>query len=213
MQVPIFPLPNVVFFPRTILPLHVFEPRYRRLVNDVLGGDRRFAVFLLKPATEAEPFDSPALFDVGCLGEIIRAEALEDGRFNLLLLGLVRIRIQEFVTEVPYRVIGARVDPDRDEAEPEPAARDAFRELVRRYARDVLERDPGPALDDEPLETLVNSAAANLEVGACERQALLQLRSLSKRMSRVSELMGERIRMRRLIRDAGVARPADPRLN
>jgi Lon protease-like protein len=213
LHVPIFPLPNVVFFPQTILPLHVFEPRYRRLVNDVLGGDRRFAVFLLKPGEGRDALGAPAPFEFGCLGEIVRADALPDGRFNLLLIGLVRIRIQEFLSDVPYRMVGATLVPEGGGGELDAAGGGDFRGLVRRYFRGVLGRRTGPDLADQPLATLVNTAAANLETSVYERQGLLELESLPERMARVAELMTEQIEARRAIQLARSTRPPDPRVN
>ncbi|MFN2433438.1 MAG: LON peptidase substrate-binding domain-containing protein [Gemmatimonadota bacterium] len=208
---PIFPLPDVVFFPKTVLPLHVFEPRYRRLVNDVLGGDRRFAVVLLKPGQAPEE-QRAAPFDVGCLGEIVRADALPDGRFNLLLAGIVRIRIREFVTEVPYRVVGAALQPDEGADRLEPAA-EAFRHLVQRYFRAVLRRPTGPELREQELDCLVNTAAANLRGEALERQRLLETGSLPERMRSVAERMREQLETHRVLRLAADTRPADPRVN
>jgi Lon protease-like protein len=181
-------------------------------VNDVLGGDRRFAVFLLKPGQEADYMGSPAPFEVGCLGEIVRAEALEDGRFNVLLLGVARIRIAEFLTEVPYRVVGATLLPEL--TAPPPGSDDqAFRTLVTRYFRTVLNRETGGDVGEQPLETLVNTAAANVETDVLERQRLLETGSLGDRLARVSELMEEQIVSRRVIFDARPLRPTDPRVN
>jgi len=182
-------------------------------VNDVLGGDKRFAVFLLKPGQEAEEQALPAPFQVGCLGEIVRAEALEDGRFNILLMGLVRIRIEEFLTDVPYRVVGARLLPEASGA-PAPAAGDeAFRSLLARYFKVVLSRATGAGLGEQPLETLVNTAAANVETDVYERQRLLEATTLHERMTRVASIMEEQILARRAIHGARASRPSDPRVN
>jgi Lon protease-like protein len=181
-------------------------------VNDVLGGDKRFAVFLLKPGQEADYLGSPAPFEVGCLGEIVRAEALEDGRFNVLLMGVARIRIEEFLTEVPYRVIGATLLPERT-APPAESDDQAFRTLLGRYFRTVLNRATGGGVGEQTLETLVNTAAANVETDVLERQRLLEAGSLTDRLERVSELMEEQIVARRAILQARPLRPSDPRLN
>lgn len=213
LHVPIFPLSDVVFFPQTILPLHVFEPRYRQLVNDVLGGDKRLAVCLLRPSGERDPLGAPAPFEIGCLGEIVRADALTDGRFNVLLLGLVRIRIAELLTEVPYGVVGAVLTPEREGDELEAGAGAAFRGLVARYFRIVLRREAGPAFTEQPIATLVNTAAANLAADVYERQSLLETGCLRKRMRRVSGLMAEQLETRRVIGLARDVRPLDPRVN
>jgi Lon protease-like protein len=105
----LFPLPNVVLFPQVMLPLHVFEPRYRQMTADALDDDRLMAVVLLKPGWEAEYEQRPALHPVACLGKIVADKRLEDGRYNLWLRGLSRARIvEELDREKPYR--SARVE-------------------------------------------------------------------------------------------------------
>jgi Lon protease-like protein len=88
VRIPVFPLAGALLFPRTQLPLHIFEPRYRTMVRDALAGDR--LIGMVQPRDSKEP---PALFGTGCLGHIEAAEELEDGRFNLVLAGLSRFRI------------------------------------------------------------------------------------------------------------------------
>src|SRR5918995_3498649 len=92
--VPIFPLPDVTFFPRTLLPLHVFEARYRAMVIDVLERDRRLAVVKLRPGYEASYEGKPAVHPVAGLGEIVSCERLATGRYNILLQGECRALIE-----------------------------------------------------------------------------------------------------------------------
>ena len=91
--VPVFPLPNVVLFPGVVCPLHVFEPRYREMVTDVLAGERLIALALLRPGWEAEYEGAPAVHEVACVGRVAAAEPLRDGRFNILVQGEERVRI------------------------------------------------------------------------------------------------------------------------
>jgi Lon protease-like protein len=113
MSVPLFPLPDVVFFPETVLPLHLFEPRYRQMITDCLAGDRRLAVVMLRPGWERDYHGRPPVHAVAGAGEIIHAERLADGRYNVLLDGRMRIRIEGEVSgERPYRV--ARAHPVAD---------------------------------------------------------------------------------------------------
>ena len=95
----LFPLPNLVFFPQVVQPLHIFEPRYRQMTADALEGDRLIALALPKPGWEPAYAQSPPLYSVACLGKIIADQKLEDGRYNLLLRGLSRIQI---VHEIPH---------------------------------------------------------------------------------------------------------------
>ena len=95
----LFPLPNMVFFPQAVQPLHIFEPRYRQLTADALAGDRLIALVLPKPGWEADYGASPNVHAVACLGKIIAEQKMDDGRYNLLLRGLCRIQI---VHEIPH---------------------------------------------------------------------------------------------------------------
>lgn len=100
----LFPLPNVVLFPHLILPLHIFEPRYRQMTTDALAGDRFIAMVLLQAGWESEYDSRPAICPVGCLGRIQADQRLPDGRFNIQLRGLTRIRIlQELDNGKLYR--------------------------------------------------------------------------------------------------------------
>ncbi len=91
----LFPLPNVVLFPHVMQPLHIFERRYRQMTADALGGDRLIAMALLRPGYEADYEGRPPLYPVVCLGRIVAEQQLDDGRFNILLRGLSRGRIEE----------------------------------------------------------------------------------------------------------------------
>src|SRR3954470_24360560 len=87
----LFPLRNLALFPHAVQPLHVFEPRYRRMTARALAGDRLIALVLLKPGWEADYDNHPAVHPVACLGRIVADQRLDDGRYNLLLRGLSRI--------------------------------------------------------------------------------------------------------------------------
>ena len=104
--VPLFPLPNVVLFPRAVLPLHIFEERYRAMIGDALAGDRRIAMALLKPGWERDYYARAAIEPVVCIGEILTHEQLADGKYNLLLQGIHRARIvREFrEDDLLYRI-------------------------------------------------------------------------------------------------------------
>lgn len=95
----LFPLPNLVLFPQVVQPLHIFEPRYRQMTADALAGDRLIGMVLLRPGWEPDYDQRPAVHGVACLGKIIAEQRLDDGRYNLLLRGVARIRI---LHEVPH---------------------------------------------------------------------------------------------------------------
>ena len=125
---PIFPLPGLTFFPHTLLPLHIFEARFRAMVSDSLARDRRLAVVGLKPGYEAAYEGKPAVYQVAGAGEIIQWERLATGRFNILLRGDNRIWIEvELPTDTLYRVVRARVLEDEIPDGADPLAREVQR--------------------------------------------------------------------------------------
>jgi hypothetical protein len=114
IHIPIFPLPDVVLFPHTTLPLHIFEPRYRQMVQDCLTGDRRLAMGLLKPGWEKDYYGRPPIHAIAGAGEIVQHEALPDGRFNIVVRGTMRIGVtSELPPDLPYRVVRAKPLVDR----------------------------------------------------------------------------------------------------
>ena len=187
LRVPVFPLAGALLFPRTQLPLHIFEPRYRAMTRDALAGDR--LIGMIQPKDHAE---APALFEVGCIGRIGACEELDDGRFNLVLEGLSRFRIaREALVETLYR----QVDADRSgfDEEEEPVLGLAQRAEVEREARRyadalgyMVEWAEVSRLDDEML---VNGIAqiAPLDVGS--KQALLEATSLADRADLLVQFM------------------------
>lgn len=186
-RVPIFPLGGAILFPRTHLPLHIFEDRYRAMVEDALAGSGRIA--MIQPRDE---FDPPGLYQVGCVGELVGVEELDDGRYNIMLLGSHRFRlIAEVDGGTPYRQADIDLAAFED-AEPEPLA-SIQRAEVEREARKFGD-SLGLAVDWEAVgrlddEMLVNSIAqiAPFDVGA--KQALLETVELKDRADLVVQLM------------------------
>jgi Lon protease-like protein len=188
IRVPVFPLAGALLFPRAQLPLHIFEERYRAMVRDALGSDSLIA--MIQPKDEGEP---PGLFDVGCIGRIVGAEELEDGRFNIVLEGVARFRIAaEADVTTPYRQVDADRSGFGDDAEPQPLASIQRAELEResrRYA-DAL----GYAVDWAEVgnlddEMLVNSIAQIAPFDCGSKQALLEAADLSVRADLLVQFM------------------------
>src|SRR5712671_5904818 len=111
---PLFPLPNVVLFPKGVLALHVFEPRYRTMMADVLKGDQTLCMALLKPGWEADYHGSPEVYGVACVGRVVQHHLLEGGRYNVTLRGEAKVAIEGIKTDQPYRVARVReIEEDR----------------------------------------------------------------------------------------------------
>ena len=186
-RVPIFPLGGAILFPRAQLPLHIFEERYRAMVEDALAGPGRIA--MIQPLDEG---DSPRLYQVGCVGELVGVEELEDGRYNIMLLGSNRFRlIAEADAGTPYRQ--ADIDLAAFDDEEPPPLSIAQRADVEREARrfgDAL----GLAVDWEAVsrlddEMLVNAIAQVAPFDISAKQALLEEESLAGRADLVVQLM------------------------
>ena len=111
LVVPLFPLPNVVFFPRAVLPLHIFEERYKTMTADALAGNRLVAMALLRPGWEKNYYARAAIEPVVCVGKIVNSERLEDGKYNFLLHGRSRARIIEEEASTPYRIARVQTLP------------------------------------------------------------------------------------------------------
>ena len=140
-EIPIFPLPNVVLFPTALLPLHIFEPRYRAMVADALESERLIGMVMLRPGWEPRYEEAPDVYPIGCAGFITHADRLPDGRFNIMLRGLEKFRI---VGERPAREGGERYRMARVESIVErpsgvtAASRDARLRLERLLARRTI---------------------------------------------------------------------------
>lgn len=107
LEVPVFPLPDLWLFPFVVLPLHVFEPRYREMVEDSLDGPGRIVIATVQEGAEGEISGSPPFYPVAGLGEIGRHERVEDGRFYIWLFGLGRVRVEEIESDRLYRRVRA----------------------------------------------------------------------------------------------------------
>ncbi len=181
----IFPLAGAILFPRMQLPLHIFEPRYRALVSDAMARDRRIG--MVQPRGAGEP---PPLFDVGCVGRIAHVEALDDGRYNIVLEGIANFRIvRELEVTTPFRQVEAELAPDLP-AEPLALAQRASLETEsRRYAEAqgyAVDWNAVSRLDDE---SLVNGIAQIAPFDAAAKQALLEAPNLEERTELIVQLM------------------------
>jgi Lon protease-like protein len=189
LRVPLFPLAGALLFPRTQLPLHIFEQRYRDMVRDAIDGAGRIG--MIQPQRDDDDNRAP-LYAVGCVGDIVSIEELDDGRFNIVLMGSERFRlIGEADSDAAYRCADIDIQAF-DDSEPDPLSLGARAEVEREARRlgDVL----GLAVDWAGVnrlddETLVNAIAqiAPFDIGA--KQALLEEATLAGRADLLVQLM------------------------
>jgi Lon protease-like protein len=190
-HLPVFPLPDVVMFPHALMPLHIFEPRYRKLTRDALAGNRLMGLALLiEDEVMGEP--PPRFAPILGVGEIVMAQELPDGRFNLVLRGRTRVRLdRELETEEPYRLIVATEIPDET-----PRGRDdlgdaetTLRSLIFGLA-DALPEGGELLKQVVSAQTsaaeLVNVVAAALVADTGSRQRLLETTNILARIESVS---------------------------
>jgi len=190
-RVPVFALPNVVFFPKTYLPLHIFEPRYRQMVADASVGGQCVAMALLKEGWETDYYGHPAIYPIGCVGRLVSVQPLADGRSNILLQGLERFEIQEEFFEKPYREARVVVKPAAVEPSLAPEVRQALMTVLEKYlrAREDAATWEGLFRNDVNDEILVNTLSTYLDCTPLEKQFLIEAEGLHQRARRLSDLI------------------------
>ncbi len=207
-----------MFFPKTLLPLHVFEPRYRTMIADAIRGDQTLCVALLKPGWEADYEGSPEVHAVACVGTIVMHEELSDGRYNIVLKGNERVMIERYEQMTPYRIARLRpLESDKAWVEGPGVAREseelleAFRSSQRARA-DSVEFSAALRAGGSP-ESILNSIAMHLDVEARTRQFLLEIDSVGARYRSVLKILKQSLTNQDRIDGARHREPEDPREN
>jgi Lon protease-like protein len=219
----VFPLPHVVLFPDTLLPLHVFEPRYRALVKSALEGSGRFVMAILKPGYEDDYHGSPDVYRCACAGRIVDHELLPDGRSDLILQGERVVEIEEFVSDAPFRTARVRART-RDLSFVEgPGASDRIDELQQLLeeacpgcVEALAERMTCDTEAERGLQ-LLHTIAMHLPVGVPRKIDWLCQPGTLKRWQAIRETL-KRMGAERNLREHTIARysdqqPSDPNRN
>lgn len=191
-ELPLFPLP-VVLFPGVPLPLHVFEPRYRKMLDDILVGNSFFGLSYFD--SSAADTESPPPGHVGCVAEVTETHSLPDGRSNILTMGLIRYQVEDYVQRGdPYLVAQVSFFEDEEEADEQlhESSQDVA-ETFTRIARAVRiindERATLPDISDTEPQRLSFLVAAAMEIDAELKQELLEVRFTSERLQRLSDML------------------------
>jgi ATP-dependent Lon protease len=188
-ELPLFPLPDVVLFPQEVLPLHIFEPRYRMLLRTVMAEDQRFGVIRWDPQERR-------MADVGCCAQIIHCQSQEDDRSNIVTMGQQRFRVLDIVREAPFRVglvSWIEDEPDSD-SEGVPSLADQVREALHDVVELTAKLIGKPAqlpsdLPDLPRELSFWIASHLGGPVADHQQALLEITSTGERLRQEYELL------------------------
>jgi Lon protease-like protein len=181
----IFPLPGAILFPGLQLPLHIFEPRYRALVGDALVRDRKIA--MIQPQ---KPVDGAPLYTVGCIGHIGEIEAMDDGRYNLVLEGETRFKIlRELDVATAFRQVEAELIDDPQDEVLSAVERAGFEMEARKFADNQgysVDWDSVERLDDQ---SLINGVSQIAPFDPASKQALLEADTLATRCELLIQLM------------------------
>ena len=190
--IPLFPLPNLVFFPRTYIPLHIFELRYRDMVRAAAASHRMVGMVLLKEGWEVDYEGDPAIFPMGCVGRMINVQPLPDGRFNILLQGLRRFEIEHEIGTESYRQ-GRIVLKDLSQPDTVLPV-EVRKELIKVVGGFMRNREDASALSAllrQPIQddVLVQNLSFALDFTPLEKQFLLESESLLQQGRRLLDLL------------------------
>jgi uncharacterized protein len=218
MIVPLFPLPNVVLFPKTPMPLYIFEERYRTMIRDAIAGNRELVIALLRSGYESTYSSASPVHDIACLGRIETYEELEDGKYNIVVVGIHRVRLVREVQHSPYRLVEVEeLDEEATgERSPEIIQRHnqlgglfaKFTELATGIKQRALELMP--QLD---FESLVNMVAMTLNLPIEQKQALLEIGEATGRCEVLIPILQQQLETLVMVRKFEHIKPENPHLN
>ena len=191
--IPIFPLSNFIIFPKTTVPLNIFEPRYVDMINDSMKSNK--LIGMIQPKKPSDDLTSPILHNIGCLGKITSFKETEDGRYLIELKGLIRFElIKEIVTSTKYReyeVDFKRFDHDLEEKKEELKFSDL--ELIFKDLKVLFEKRGfiinWKELEKQSLDETINALAMASPFTLEEKQILLEAENLSKRKKKIAEIL------------------------
>ena len=193
----LFPLPNLVLFPGVVQALHIFEPRYRKMMQDLMASDQLVTLCLYQdPEASFDAESVPAIHQTVCIAKVIAQKELEDGRFNLLVLGVKRARIvRELAIEQPYRM--AEVDVIEDEFPQDEAAKSSLRQKLLDHCETMdLFSKLSHQLDlkkvvESHIETslLVDLICFSADLDCSQRQSVLELANVEERIQTLLEFL------------------------
>jgi ATP-dependent Lon protease len=194
VRIPVFPLPDTVLFPGTVLPLHVFEPRYRQMVEEHLKGPRVLGIVLLEPGCQEEVQGTPPAYRVGCAGPMEDVSKLPDGRYTLTVVPRWKFEVVRYLQREPYRVAEVRELDERAADESLVSTQQSRTRLLGAYtslAAALEGRPSNPFSFDSSLDyaRIVNLACMHLGIDAEEKQRLLELHDVDERGRRIIRML------------------------
>ncbi len=218
MIVPLFPLPNTVLFPKTPMPLFIFEEKYKTMVREVLAGSGEIVIALMREGLEFRQTGISAVHSIACLGKIESHEELEDGKYNIVVVGLRRVRLIRIVENSPYRLVEVEILEDMESSTDSGAITrrqnhlsglfSKFTELAAGVQPQAMELMP--QLD---FESLVNMVAMTLNLAIEQKQALLEIDAPSQRCDMLIPILQQQLETLGIVRKYEHIKPENPGLN
>ncbi len=199
-NLPLFPLPHVVLFPNTMLPLHIFEKRYRKLLKASLKGEKMIGMAILKPGWEEIYEGNPEIYPAACMGTIIKHEHLQDGRSNVLLLGLKRVKIKTIVSPHPYRTASVDIIEDEFDGMSSTEQKSLRKKILKMYGDYVIEfaatgkKFPTLSNGKIDLSYLVDAVASSICLPIEELVYLLQENHIGERAEFVLKRLEDQLK-------------------
>ena len=192
-QIPVFPLSNFIIFPKTTVPLNIFEPRYIDMINDSMKSNK--TIGMIQPKTLASGNRSPTLHDVGCLGKITSFKETDDGRYLIELKGMIRFEnIKEMTTEKKYRVLNVNYENFIQDLKSEKEdIKFSDLELIFKDLKSLFEKRGfvinWKALEKQSLDETINALAMASPFSLEEKQVLLEAKNLDMRKNKIAEIL------------------------
>ena len=192
-KIPVFPLSNFIIFPKTTVPLNIFEPRYIDMINDSMKSNKMFG--MIQPKNSLNNENIPELHDVGCLGKITSFRETEDGRFLIELKGLIRFKtIKEIITQSKYRILEIDFkDFSQDLNNHREELKFSDLELIFKDLKSLFEKRGfiinWKALEKQSLDETINALAMASPFSLEEKQILLEAENLDIRKDKISQIL------------------------
>ncbi len=193
VKIPIFPLSNFIIFPKTTVPLNIFEPRYIDMVNDSMKSDK--FIGMVQPKTLNNQQEVPMLYEIGCLGKITSFRETDDGRYLIELRGIIRFKtIKEIKTDYKYRILEVDFkDYYQDLSNEKENLKFSDLELIFKDLKSLFEKKGfiinWKALEKQSLDETINALAMASPFSLEEKQVLLEAKNLDIRKNKISQIL------------------------
>ena len=191
--IPVFPLSNFIIFPKTTVPLNIFEPRYIDMINDSMSSDK--IIGMIQPRNSSDENNNPDLHEIGCIGKITSFRESEDGRYLIELKGLIRFfNISEIKTDKKYRILNVKYDEFLDDLnEKDKELNFSDLELIFKSLKSLFDKKGfiinWKALEKQSLDEIINALSMASPFSLEEKQVLLEAKDLNVRKNKISEIL------------------------